>query len=226
MSFRSAGVVRLVLAITASAGIACRGAAVSSGQPNPPPRVATLYDAQRSIDDYIKSGRYDADFAEVVKGAQSWLDERAPRVSRPAIVLDIDETSLSNWPAYRMNGWARVLAGGCDLRQGPCNIRAWQAMGRSAALEPTLTLVQRARQLGVAVFFITGRPPELREATERNLREKGYAWDGVILLPPGAHFASAVEFSVILSMGDQQSDLDGGYAEKTFRLPNPVYFLP
>ena len=24
-------------------------------------------------------------------------------------------------------------------------------------------------------------------------------------------------------MGDQQSDLDGGYAERTFKLPNPVY---
>jgi putative acid phosphatase of HAD superfamily subfamily IIIB len=89
------------------------------------------------------------------------------------------------------------------------------------------------------VHFITGRPPELREATERNLRDRGYAWDGVILLPSGAHFASAVDFkaaerrklaeqgfSIILSMGDQQSDLDGGYAERTFKLPNPVYFLP
>jgi hypothetical protein len=27
-------------------------------------------------------------------------------------------------------------------------------------------------------------------------------------------------------MGDQESDLSGGYAEKTFKLPNPVYFLP
>jgi len=27
-------------------------------------------------------------------------------------------------------------------------------------------------------------------------------------------------------MGDQESDLRGGYAEKTFKLPNPVYFLP
>jgi len=240
MSFRSAGVVRLaVLAIAVATGIACRAAVVSSGQPYPPPRVATLYDAQRAIDDYIGSGRYDADFAEVVKGAATWIEERAPRVNRPAIVLDIDETSLSNWPAYRVNGWARVLAGGCDLQQGPCNIRAWQAMGQSAALAPTLALVQRARQLGVAVFFITGRPPELREATERNLRDRGYAWDGVILLPSGAHFASAVDFkaaerrklaeqgfSIILSMGDQQSDLDGGYAERTFKLPNPVYFLP
>ena len=27
-------------------------------------------------------------------------------------------------------------------------------------------------------------------------------------------------------MGDQESDLSGGYAERTFKLPNPVYYLP
>ena len=111
--------------------------------------------------------------------------------------------------------------------------------GQSRALAPTVALVRRARELGVAVFFVTGRPPELREATERNLREQGYEWDGVVLQPAGASFASAVDFkaperkriaergyTILLSMGDQQSDLDGGYAERTFKLPNPVYFLP
>ena len=33
-------------------------------------------------------------------------------------------------------------------------------------------------------------------------------------------------YTILLSIGDQQSDLDGGYAERTFKLPNPVYFLP
>jgi hypothetical protein len=89
------------------------------------------------------------------------------------------------------------------------------------------------------VFFISGRPPNLRDATERNLREQGYDPTGVILLPEDAKFASAVDFkaperrrltlagyTILLSMGDQESDLRGGYAERTFKLPNPVYYLP
>jgi HAD superfamily, subfamily IIIB (Acid phosphatase) len=32
--------------------------------------------------------------------------------------------------------------------------------------------------------------------------------------------------AIVLSLGDQQSDLTGGYAERTFKLPNPVYYLP
>jgi acid phosphatase len=79
----------------------------------------------------------------------------------------------------------------------------------------------------------------LRKATERNLRAEGYEWDGLVLLPEGAAFKSAVDFkaperrkltergyTVLLSIGDQESDLAGGYAERTFKLPNPVYFLP
>lgn len=228
---------RYLLALLLFAGCA----ATVPPQPPPCPVVPQigLPDVQRQIDEYIASGRYNADFAAVVDRARAYLEERVPQASRPAIVLDIDETSLSNWPAYRANGWSRILAGECELEHGPCGIRAWQAMGRSTALAPTLALVRRARELGAAVFFITGRPPDLREATERNLREQGYEWDGVILLPEGAHFDHSADFkaperrriaergyTILLSMGDQQSDLDGGYAEKTFKLPNPVYFLP
>jgi len=33
-------------------------------------------------------------------------------------------------------------------------------------------------------------------------------------------------FAIIASIGDQKSDLAGGHAEMTFRLPNPFYFFP
>lgn len=201
--------------------------------------VPNLYEDQQKVDEYIRSGHYDADFAKVTAAAGAWLEERAKTAVKPAIVLDIDETSLSNWPAYRINGWGRVVNGGCDLLQGPCGIRAWQALGRSTALPTTLALARRARELGVAVLFISARPPNLREATERNLREQGYDWTGLILLPEGAQFKSAVDFkaperrkiyeqgyTIVLSLGDQESDLKGGYAERTFKLPNPVYYLP
>jgi len=204
-----------------------------------PAAVPNLFDVQRQVEHYIDSGQYDADVTRVAGEAQAYLEQRAGAATKPAIVLDIDETSLSNWPAYRINGWGRVVNGGCDLREGPCGLRAWQASGRSTALQPTLQLARRAKALGVAVFFISARPPELRKATERNLREQGYEWDQVIIFPERARFASAVDFkaperrkitergyTILLTMGDQESDLAGGYAERTFKLPNPVYFIP
>jgi len=214
--------------------LACGLAACSAST-----HVANLYDAQRGVERYIASGTYDRDFARVVADARNYLERRAKSAARPAIVLDIDETSLSNWPAYKVNGWVRVANGPCDLEQGPCGLRAWQARGDSKALVPTLELAKRAKALGVAVFFISGRPAALQADTERNLHDQGYEFDAVILQPPGSAFTSAVDFkaperkkiaergyTILFSMGDQESDLRGGYAERTFKLPNPVYYLP
>lgn len=200
--------------------------------------VPNLYDARRQVEKYIDSGRYDRDAAKVVASARRWLDKRARTAVKPAIVLDIDETSLSNWPAMRINDWTRIQDGPCDLQKGPCGVRAWQAMAQSKAIAPVLGLARRARELGIAIFFITGRPPRLREATERNLREQGYEWTAVIFKPADTNFASVVDFktperrkigeqgyTILLNLGDQESDLKGGYAERTFKLPNPVYYV-
>ena len=127
---------------TAPAAIQATGTA--TGVPN-------LYDAQRLVADYISGGRYEQDVAKVAADARAWLEERAKTAAKPAIVLDIDETSLSNWPAYRINGWARIVNGPCDLQQGPCGLRAWQALGQSQAIAPTLALARRARELAFGI---------------------------------------------------------------------------
>ena len=64
-------------------------------------------------------------------------------------------------------------------------------------------------------------------------------WAKLFMEPEGLHPKSATDFkaptrktiagdgySIILNVGDQMSDLDGGYAEKTFKLPNPFYYIP
>jgi hypothetical protein len=33
-------------------------------------------------------------------------------------------------------------------------------------------------------------------------------------------------YDIVANFGDQYSDLKGGYADRTFKLPNPNYFLP
>jgi predicted secreted acid phosphatase len=173
--------------------------------------------------------------------AASWLDSRAASVKRSALVLDIDETALSNWEILKRDDFGRPIAGPCDLAiDAPCGWAAWDQLGRDPAIAPTLQIFQRARALNVAVFFITGRPESQRAATERNLTSVGY--DGYAMLymvPDNAHFASAVDFkapiraeiertgyTIIENMGDQPSDLLGGHAEKDYLLPDPFYRVP
>jgi len=33
-------------------------------------------------------------------------------------------------------------------------------------------------------------------------------------------------FNIVANFGDQYSDLTGGFADKTFKVPNPMYYLP
>ena len=40
-----------------------------------------------------------------------------------------------------------------------------------------------------------------------------------------AHIES-LGYDIVANFGDQYSDLKGGYADKTFKLPNPNYYLP
>jgi len=33
-------------------------------------------------------------------------------------------------------------------------------------------------------------------------------------------------FDIILDIGDQLGDLAGGFADRTFKVPNPMYYIP
>ncbi|WP_420245580.1 HAD family acid phosphatase [Roseiterribacter gracilis] len=191
---------------------------------------------------YHDDGRYDAEFAKVAADATAYLEQRASRVTRPAIVFDIDDTALTTWSAIQANDFGYITNGTCsELPKGPCNSIAFEDAGTMPALQPTLALYRRARELGVDVFFITGRREPRRAGTEKNLKFAGYdAWTRVVLKPnnfpsdkSSADFKSAARaaieaegYTIVVNIGDQQSDLDGGHAEKGFKLPNPFYFIP
>jgi len=187
----------------------------------------------------VASGRYEADIASVIADARDFLARRLARGGRLALVLDIDETALSNLPALRANDYAFIIGGPCELTTGPCGFVAWLMSARAEPIRPVLELARFARANGVAVFFLTGRPERFRAATEKNLAAAGYEWTGVLLKPDDLATRSAVEFkaaerkklvehgyTIAVNVGDQMSDLDGGYADRTYKLPNPFYFVP
>jgi HAD superfamily, subfamily IIIB (Acid phosphatase) len=217
---------------------------------------------------YYRCNAYEDDIAKVLAAAQKWIGTRAPQVSKPAIVLDIDETSLSNWPRILEDDFAyigsipsiRIPDGGnvpdCDFTAHGdiCGDLDWQQKGLARAIEPTLGLYKAARCIDVSgrcnpidVFFVTGRNEreynmELPSVwTLRNLKAAGYkdveadhlymrgltADHGVADYKTSRR--SDIEsrgFKVIASIGDQKSDLEGGCAEMTFKVPNPFYFIP
>lgn len=183
---------------------------------------------------YHDSGEYMQDFTKVTDRAMSYLKARIKQGAAPgkklAIVFDIDETTLSNYP----NMVKLDFGGTID------QIRAQEDTATDKALKPALDLYQLARAHDVAIIFITGRIDSERDSTERNLKETGYTvWDKLIFregefkkLPAAVYKTemrkrlTAEGYQIILNIGDQYSDLRGDYAEKTFKLPNPFYLIP
>ena len=156
-----------------------------------PPLTANLDTYKAGLVDYAHDGRYARDQAEVARQAEAWLTEESGKVRKPAIVLDIDETSLSNWDELAANGLTFRMDGPCDnLPKGPCGLTAWNQRAQAAAIQPTLHLFYAARRLNVPVFFITGRDESIRAATELNLRRAGYKdWAQLIMRPAGTQDA-------------------------------------
>jgi hypothetical protein len=161
-----------------------------------------------------------------------------------AIVMDIDETTLTNYCEMRREdfGYIESIA------------RPWEISPQAATAIPgALRLFSQAREAGVSVFFITGRmgKPDPRvqyigvgdetAATARNLEAAGFhGWAGLRLrngeenhMPTIAYKSQerrqivADGYRIILSIGDQWSDLLGEpQADISIKLPNPFYFLP
>ena len=78
-----------------------------------------------------QAGDYDGDVAAVFAAARAYVEGRAGAVSKPALVLDIDETSLSNWANIKANnfGFIRDGATGCRTAHadsGPGSCKAWR----------------------------------------------------------------------------------------------------
>lgn len=207
----------------------------------PPAQPLNVGDAIRAATAYHDSAAYERDLSAITSAAIAWINDAAPHSRRPAVVLDIDETALSNWEVIRHDDFGRPIVGPClPGGTGPCGWAAWDMLASDVAIAPVLDLFRRARELGIAVVFITGRSENQRTAAEMNLRTAGFAgYEAIYMTPDGARFASAADFktsiraqlekdgyTIIANVGDQPSDLLGGHAEKIFLLPNPFYRVP
>jgi predicted secreted acid phosphatase len=149
-----------------------------------------------------------------------------------ALVLDIDETALSNWAVETHDDFGYI----------PNDSNWCVSLRCSTAIPGTLRLFREAENDKVTVFFITGRPERQRTDTEANLRAVGYDhWEKVYLRPEDhptnqtvSEYKSgergkiaAMGYRILLNVGDQMSDLVGNpQAEHSVKLPNPFYFIP
>jgi len=190
--------------------------------------------------------RYAQDMAAVYAIAQSYVEQRASGVIKPAVILDIDETVLSNWPDLAADDFGFINNGRCDvLPDGPCGFNAWILKSEAEAFPSALNFFNAVKGK-VATIFITSRRDNQRQATLWNLDRAGYeGWTKLVTRPDRDEFPTAEAFktaarakietddkyTLIANIGDQLSDLEqqpginAGKAECAFKLPNPFYLI-
>jgi acid phosphatase len=195
--------------------------------------------ARYRLEDYAEcvgtGGCYWADVDAQTKRAEVALDglvARRKAGERLALVLDIDETSLSNYCEMKREDYGFLAT----------MFNAWEVSSDAdMALPGTMRLFNHARAAGVEVFFITGRAGEQRSATAKNLEAAGYkGWKGLSLREGPQKTMPTVQYKseerkkivdagyrIVMSVGDQWSDLNGEpRAEISVKLPNPFYYIP
>jgi predicted secreted acid phosphatase len=188
------------------------------------------YPENQRLREYYQSGKYFRDLELALNEAKAYLQRQCalPRMNRMAIVLDIDETALSNYHDLERLYFTRntqALTG------------AYMLAG-AEALAPVLDLYNEAKENGISVFFISERPntPEIMTVTVNNLRHAGFdKWQDIILKPidndetiqefktKARKLIVSQGYDILLNIGDQQMDLQGGFAEVRVKVPNPFY---
>ncbi|XP_028791897.1 acid phosphatase 1-like [Neltuma alba] len=193
-------------------------------------------ECQKEVESYMIDGQYDEDLDLVMQQISTFLNSiPLSSDSLDAWVLDIDETCLSNLYYYKTKRF------GCDPYD-PVGFRAWASKGGSPAISPVLQLFNKLLDKGFKVFLVSGRDQEtLGQATINNLHNQGFiGYQRLILRSVEYKGQSAVRYKSDIrqklekegyriwgNVGDQWSDIRGdSTGNRTFKLPNPMYFVP
>lgn len=197
-----------------------------------------IVEAKQSLRTYHDSGLYDKEIQTIANQANQYilqeakLNQQRKHPLKLAIVLDVDETSLSYYEAIEKR----------DFCYNASKARETILNQKAPAIQPILKLYNEALKHDISVFFVTARHDDTYDATARNLQKAGYQhWAAIYTRPnhlkDGKHSRAPFKtdirakitqkgYTIIASIGDQNSDLSGGYAKKTFKLPNPFYYIP
>lgn len=145
---------------------------------------------------------------------------------KPAVVIDIDETILSNYQYILDNGSLDDLKHFC----------AWQSLGLCLPIEPVVDFYHWLINHKFHVFFVTARNFDLKVATYENLAKIGVTnWTDIFFrdekIWPSTKLYKASKrrdifsngYQILLNIGDQPTDFEGGFSEHHLQIPNPFY---
>ncbi len=171
--------------------------------------VSLAAPAEAATTEDVDYTTWQQDCRTVMDQALPYLKQRiaaAKPGEKQAIVLDIDNTTLETDFGFSY--------------PQPAN-------------EPVLDVAEYAQDHGVSLFFVTARPGIIYSVTDYNLEHVGYDVSGLYvrsfidLFKDVAAYKTAQRvaienkgYTIIANIGNSATDLSGGHAEKTYKLPD------
>ncbi|MFD9467270.1 HAD family acid phosphatase [Streptomyces sp. NPDC060027] len=200
------GVVRRIGVVSAVVALGIGGTVTAAGPAAAAPAQAVASTSTTADVDYATWQR---DIQAVIDQAVPYVEQRTDAGGRRlAVVFDIDNTTLET------------------------DFHPWYELP-TPAVKASLALARYAHSRGVAVFFVTARPGIIAAETKWNLRSVGYPVDGLYVrdLPDLFDEVSAYKtgkraqieslgYTIIANVGNNTTDLVGGHAERSFKLPD------
>jgi hypothetical protein len=192
---------------------------------------------------FSPAGAYANELGGIVDNAQKYLarpnNDHGSKGKKKAVLFDVDDTTLNTF-SYEIYS---------NFVYSPTTNAYFVNAAVFPAVPHMVDLEHYAESKGYTVFFLTGRPEAQRAGTETNLTNEGYdvVSANVFLkdytvdtwLSPCAPTCTTIQYKsltrqhieslgydIVANFGDQFSDLTGGFADKTFKIPNPMYYLP
>jgi predicted secreted acid phosphatase len=196
---------RLVTVAALTVAMTAAVASSASAAPTAPAQPAAVTLAATSA--AVTEQTWLADVAAAIAPARAYVEQRTAQPSgQPlAIVFDIDNTTLAT------------------------HFHPFTDPG----IAPVVELAQYAHSRGVALVFVSARPEAIDPITRHSLSEAGYTVDELYSRDFGDLFEPIQQFktdartdlesqgyTIIASIGNNWTDLDGGHAERTFKLPD------
>ncbi|XP_044462509.1 acid phosphatase 1 isoform X2 [Mangifera indica] len=190
----------------------------------------------RYIETYMTGGQYDRDVELIAEQILLYATEiTVSDDGLDAWILDVDDTCISNILYYREKRY------GCDPYDSS-GFKAWALTGGCPAIPAMLVLFNKLVESGFKIILVTGRDEAtFGEVTRDNLRDQGFiGYDRLIMRSESDRGKSAVaykseirkqlmeeDYRIWGNVGDQWSDLQGEcVGNRTFKIPNPMYFVP
>lgn len=192
-------------------------------------KPVNLTQAKNRVIEYYESGEYERDVRRIVRRTIRHF-EKIERKEGDTVIFDIDETLLSSYLDQKSISFGYI----------PKLSHEWIMECDAPVISEVKRLYNYLLSDGYTIILMTGRKHNEYDATVKNLENHSITgFERLIVRSIEEAKIKAIDYKsnrrkqltkegyrIVCTIGDQWSDLNGGFSGKKVKLPNYTYEIP